>query len=415
MYKRNEHIFHIDVNSAYLSWEAVYKLQQGSTLDLRTIPAVVGGDPKKRSGIVLAKSIPAKKYGIKTGETLYVAHQKCPELLCVPPTYGLYMKCSDAFVKILKMYSDKVQRFSIDECFMRMHNIQEDPIVLANRIKEHIYNELGFTVNIGISTNKLLAKMASDLRKPNMVHTLYRHEIEGKLWPLPVGDLFMVGRATKTKLSKLGVMTIGELANMDLNILKSEFKSHGQVIWNYANGIDTSLVRNSNYEQVKGLGNSTTIPYDIIDEEDAFRVLLSLCEMVTMRLRRGEHMSSVIAVSIKSNEFIRKSHQKKLYAPTDCTNEIYDIVKTLFREVWDGKPLRQMGIRLTDLQPNDMYQGSFFDISNKEKIRELDVVIDGIRSKYGQKSIKRGSFIGSKTKGMTGGVYENYPLMTSMI
>lgn len=415
MHKRNEYIFHIDVNSAYLSWEAVYKLQQGASEDLRDIPSVVGGDPKKRSGIVLAKSIPAKRYGIKTGETIFVAKQKCPELICVPPTYGLYMKCSDAFVNILKQYSHRVQRFSIDECFMDMHNLQENPIDIAHKIKKHIYEELGFTVNIGISTNKLLAKMASDLKKPYMVHTLYKDEIDQKMWPLPVGDLFMVGRATKRKLEKFGINTIGQLANTDISILKNQFKSHGQVIWNYANGIDTSQVRSSNYEEVKGLGNSTTIPYDIVDSGSAFKVLLSLCEMVSMRLRRGNHMCNVVAVSIKDSDFLSRSHQRKLYAPTDCTNEIYSIIKVLFKELWDGKPIRHIGVRLTNLQENHLYQRSFFDIEDKERARELDNTIDSIRAKYGQRSIKRASFVGTKIKGMTGGVYENYPLMTSMI
>lgn len=255
-------VFHIDVNSAYLSWEATYRLQQGETLDLRTIPSVVGGDETSRHGIVLAKSIPAKKYNIKTGETLHDARIKCPELVIVPPRYWLYMKCSSAMHKILYEYTPIIQRFSVDESFLdfsNMENLYTDYIRLAETIKERIKVELGFTVNIGISNNKLLAKVASDLKKQDRIHTLFPHEIRKKMWPLTVEDLFMVGRATAPKLHKLNINTIGDLANYDVNILKNILKSHGEVIWNYANGIDNSQVRKSNYIEMKGIGNSTTI------------------------------------------------------------------------------------------------------------------------------------------------------------
>ena len=198
-------IMHIDVNSAFLSWEACYRLQQGDLLDLRTIPSIVGGNPDTRRGIVLAKSVPAKEFNIKTGESLYSALQKCPTLTIVAPRFDLYLKCSNSLIKLLEEYSPSIQRYSIDECFLDYTNMEQhfgDPLSAAHKIKERIKNELGFTVNIGISNNKLLAKMASDFQKPDAVHTLYPHEIKEKMWPLPVGDLFMVGRGYKIKTSQ---------------------------------------------------------------------------------------------------------------------------------------------------------------------------------------------------------------------
>lgn len=281
-------IFHIDVNSAYLSWEAAYRLQQGEKLDIRTIPSVIGGDESSRHGIVLAKSISAKKYNIKTGESLYEARRKCHELAVFPPRYWLYMQCSSAMHEILEEYTPIIQKFSVDESFLdfsNMENLYPDYMKLAETIKERIKRELGFTVNIGISNNKLLAKVASDLKKPDKIHTLFPDEIEKKMWPLSVEDLYMVGRATVPKLHKLNINTIGDLASYDVDILKNILKSHGELIWNYANGIDNSKVRKSNYIEMKGIGNSTTISFDVEDRETAHKVLLSLCETVGMRLR----------------------------------------------------------------------------------------------------------------------------------
>ena len=326
-------IFHIDVNSAYLSWEAVYRLQQGEELDLRTIPSVIGGDEASRHGIVLAKSLPAKKYNIQTGETLYNARIKCPDIVSVPPRYGLYMQCSAAMNKLFYEYTPIIQRFSVDESFLdfsNMENLYPDYMDLATTIKERIKSELGFTVNIGISNNKLLAKVASDLKKPDMIHTLFPYEIKDKMWPLPVEDLFMVGRATAPKLHNLNINTIGDLANYDLQILKDKLKSQGQVIWNYANGIDFSEVRSSNYIQMKGVGNSATIAFDVTDKSTAHMILLSLCETVGMRLRDSGNCCTVISVSIRGNDLIVYSHQKKLSVATDSTRKIYEVCCGLF-------------------------------------------------------------------------------------
>jgi Nucleotidyltransferase/DNA polymerase involved in DNA repair len=413
------YIFHVDANSAYLSWEAVYRLQHGDSLDLRTVPSVVGGDPATRHGIVLTKSIPAKKFKIHTGETLYSALQKCPELIIVRPHYGLYRQCSDAMVEILKEYSPHIQRFSVDECFMDfsgMELLANDPVKTACDLKDRVKNELGFTVNVGVSTNKLLAKMAGDLKKPDMVHTLFPKEIPLKMWPLPIEELFMVGRATSKKLRSRGITTIGDLANYDLKYLKPFLKSHGVLIWNYANGIEYSPVQTGGTIKVKGMGNSTTIPFDVADQHNAHLVLLSLAESVSARLRQAKVLARLVSVSFRTNEFYGCSHQRKLYNPTDCTDEIWDIACELFDELWQAQPLRHMGLRVSELCQNDFVQTSLFG-KNYEKQSKVDQAVDLIRAKYGSSAIYRSAFLHSGLHSITGGVIENedYPMMSSLL
>lgn len=413
------YIFHIDVNSAYLSWEAVYRIQQGDSLDLRTVPSVVGGDPTTRHGIVLTKSIPAKKYKIETGETLYTACQKCPNLTIVRPNYALYRQCSDAMVEILREYSPSVQRFSVDECFIDfsgMELLSNDPLETACEIKDRIKKELGFTVNIGISTNKLLAKMAGELKKPDMVHTLFPEEVPVKMWPLPIEELFMVGRATSKKLRSRNINTIGELANYDLKIIKLFLKSQGVLVWNYANGLDFSPVRTGDTIEVKGMGNSTTLPFDVEDRRNAHLVLLSLVESVSARLRQANVLARLVSVSFRTNEFYGCSHQRKLYNATDCTDQIWEIACELFDQLWNGQPLRHMGLRLSELCQNDFFQTSLFG-KDYDRRRRVDRAVDTIRAKFGSSAIFRSAFLHSGLHAMTGGVVENedYPMMTSLL
>ncbi|MBU3215026.1 DNA polymerase IV [Clostridium estertheticum] len=414
-------IFHIDANSAYLSWEAAYRLQRGELLDLRLVSSVIGGDEESRHGIVLTKSIPAKKFDIHTGETLYSARAKCPSIVIVPPRYWLYMKCSAAMNQIFEEYTPKIQRFSIDESFLDFSNMEglyPDYMKLAEIIKERINKELGFTVNIGISNNKLLAKVASDFKKPNRIHTLFPREIKSKMWPLPVEDLFMVGRATTPKLHGLNINTIGELANYDLKILKNKFKSHGLVIWNYANGNEFSEVRRSNYIEMKGIGNSTTTPFDVYDKETAHIVLLSLCETVSMRLRDSKNCCTVVSISVRGSDMISYSRQKKLAVATDSTRKIHEIVCYLFDNVWKGNPIRHLGVHITDFCGNDFYQCSLLDTFNYEKDSNLNKTIDEIRLKYGSKAISRSCFLHSGLNNMCGGMAdgeEEYPLMSAML
>ncbi|MCQ4925048.1 DNA polymerase IV [Tissierella carlieri] len=408
-------IFHIDVNSAYLSWEAAYRKQHGEIIDLRDIPAIVGGNQEKRHGIVLAKSIPAKKYNIVTGESVHSALQKCPELVVVPPNYEKYKLASDALFKIMNEYSPSIQRYSIDEAFLDYTNMKNNYIDTAHEIKERVKEELGFTVNIGIGPNKLLAKMASDLKKPDMIHTLFSHEIEKKMWPLPVEELFMVGSRTKQKLNSRGIYTIGDLAKLDRDYIYSWLKKPGLLIWNYANGIENSLVQ-ENTITIKSIGNSTTTSFDVTNKEEAYKVLLAISEMIGMRVRDINMCGSVVAVSLKNEHFFSYSHQRKIDIPTSSTNTIYRTSKKLFDEMWKGEPLRHLSISISELSSNDFLQLSLMEKYNSKE-ETLDKTIDKLRSKFGYNSVIRSCFLHSGINPIIGGVMmeEEYPMMSSIL
>lgn len=400
-------VFHVDVNSAFLSWEAAYRLSHlGGTLDLRTIPSAVGGDMEKRRGIILAKSLPAKKYGVRTGESIVEAKRKCPDLMIVAPHYGLYERASEAMMGILREYSPQVEQFSIDEAFLDMTGMERlfgEPREAAESLKNRIRDSLGFTVNIGVSSNKLLAKMASDFEKPDKVHTLFPEEIPEKMWPMPVGELFFVGRATEGKLSQLGIRTIGELANTDIRILQAHLKKHGEVIWEFANGRDVSLVEAEPPEN-KGYGNSTTIAFDVTDGETAKLVLLSLAETVAARLRKHGKRAELISVSVKNSELRTVSHQAVLPVPSDITYEIYREACRLFDELWDGSPIRHLGIHTGKLADGQARQLNIFDQTDYEKLEKLDAALDSIRNRHGQDAVMRASFLRSPMDHMSGGI-----------
>jgi len=387
-------IFHVDVNSAFLSWEAAKRVRNKEA-DLRLIPSAIGGDQESRRGVILAKSIPAKKYGVKTGEPIASALRKCPSLYLAKPDFRLYHDSSLAFVAICKKYAPTVEQFSIDECFLDMSGtsrLYPDPIAIAHRIKDEIRDTLGFTVNIGIASNKLLAKMASDFEKPDRVHTLFSHELEEKFYPLPVRDLFTVGQATAQKLTAAGILTIGELARADRARLYSMFGNKlSEHLWRYANALDDSPVL-SEAEDAKGYSNSTTLAEDIVTAEEAYRVLLSLSDSVASRMRRDNCRAYCISVTIRGNDFKDRSHQKKLLTPTDVTSEIFECVKKLFSELWDRRtPLRLLGVALSDLAEGGDVQISMFDEEKNTREKELDRLIDDIRERFGSDTILRGS------------------------
>lgn len=401
-------IFHIDVNSAFLSWEACYRVNMlGEINDLRAIPSVIGGSQENRHGIVLAKSISAKKYNIQTGEPIVSALSKCPNLTIVPPNYELYVTSSKAFMKILREFSPIVEQYSIDEAYCDMtgtSRLYGSPIAAATCIKDRIYDELGFSVNVGCSSNKILAKMASDFRKPNMVHSLFPEEIPKKMWPLKVRDLFFVGPATERKLHSLGIYTIGELANTDIDVLKSHLKKHGEVVYNYANGLDfTSLLEMA--PPNKGYGNSITIARDATDAATAKMVILSLCETVGTRLRADNVQASCISVSITDCEFSYASHQCNILTSTNVTYEIYTVACNLFDELWDKRtPIRQLGVHTSKLSEDGFRQYNIFDLYKYDKLQKLDTAIDKIRERYGEDSVKRACFLDSLTSHMSGGI-----------
>lgn len=406
-------IFHIDVNSAYLSWEAAYAISYGENLDYRTIPSIVGGDRNNRRGIVLARSIPAKKYGIKTGESIYSALNKCPNLLIVPPHYERYVIASNAMVDVIKEFTSKVQRFSVDEVFADMTPYNTEYIKIAKEIRKIINEELGFTINIGIGNNKLLAKMASDFEKPNKIHTLFKEEIEDKMWPLDVGCLYMVGRKTKIKLNNRGIKTIGDLANLDPSYMRSWLKKPGIQILNFANGIEHSEVK-SEEEILKSVGNSSTTPFDVDNYLEAERFILGLCEMVGIRLRKLKMCGQVISLYIRNFDFLSMRKQRKIFTPTDNTNRIFKVTMALFGEMWKGEAIRCFGVCVSDLTPNSQIQLSMLEhFDDKERL--LDSSIDKIRNKYGTFSLKRSTFLYSKISPVIGGVEDDveYPMMKS--
>lgn len=384
-------ILHIDVNNAFLSWTAVDMLKQGSQIDIREIPAIIGGDESKRSGIVLAKSMKAKECGIRTAETIYQARLKCPNLKIFQSDFKIYRKYSDALYNLLLQYTDKIERFSIDECFLDMTNyLMKDTLLnKAKEISKRVKEELGFTVNIGVANNKLLAKMASDFTKPDKIHTLYQEEIKEKMWTLPVSELFMLGKKTVPKLYNLQIKTIGDLATADKKMLEKKFGKHGIMMWEYANGIDDSEVKYQK-ENPKGIGNSITLPQNISDIKKLEEILLALTEQVTYRLRRYGLLANTVNVQLRTKDFLDTSHQGKLMVATSTTKEIYHRAKELLEQMYrKGMSIRLIGVRVDDLIEKGEQQLSLFQDEQNEKQEKLDEAIDKLKEKYGYNAITR--------------------------
>ena len=393
-------IFHIDVNSAYLSWTAVEQLKNGSKADLRQIPAIIGGDQKSRHGVVLAKSLSAKRYGIHTGEPVANAFRKCPNLVMQPPDHKMYRAKSAALMEYLRTYTTEIEQVSVDECYMDFTSLLDQypsPVDGAMKIKEEVKERFGFTVNIGISTNKLLAKMASDFEKPDKVHTLFPQEIRVKMWPLPIGDLFMAGRASVEALKKLEIHTIGDLAQSDVELITSHLKSHGKMLWEFANGIDTSVVQ-SEQAEAKGIGNSTTLSEDAKTYEEVQDVFQRLAASVGRRLRKAGQKGNMVSMEIKYHDFQSISHQCQLQKPTSEEQVLYETACQLFKESWNGEPVRLLGIRTSKLvDESEPEQLSIFDIEMPkeldEKHKKLNAAIEAIRKRYGEDAIKKASLM----------------------
>lgn len=397
----NKYIMHIDVNNAFLSWTAVEFLKNGSKEDIRLIPSVIGGDEETRHGVVLAKSNIAKQFGIKTGETLYQAKKKCPQIRIFSTRHELYKQYSDSLYKLLLTYTNKIERFSIDECFIDFSDIiktRQDFMKLALELSQKIKKELLFTVNIGLSDNKILAKMASDFEKPDKIHTLYKEEIKDKIWDMPIEELFMVGKKSAVKLRSIGINKIGDLANSNKKIIIKRFGKFGAMIWDNANGVNNDEVIYEE-ETPKSVGNSITLPKDCNNIDELNKVLLSLAEKVGYRVRKYGLKGYTVGVQIKTNEFITYSHQKKLNKPTLNTQEIYSVAKELLEGLFSNQPIRLIGVRLDNLTDNEFNQISMFDEPiKKQKNSKLDIVIDNIKDKYGYDSITLGSIMNIEGK-----------------
>lgn len=402
-------IFHIDVNSAYLSWTAAEKLKNGAVQDLREIPSIIGGDQKSRHGVVLAKSVPAKKYGIRTGEPVANAFRKCPNLVMEPPDHKMYRQKSAMLMEYLRSFSTKIEQVSVDECYMDFTEIASkyaSPVSAAFQIKDSIREKFGFTVNIGISSNKLLAKMASDFEKPDKVHTLFPEEVPLKMWPLPIGELFMAGRSSVEALKKLEIDTIGELANADLGLIELHLKSHGKMLWEFANGIDHSEVQPEQSE-AKGVGNSTTLSEDAATVEEAMKVFYKLAKSVGARLRKAGQRAGMVSMEIKYYDFRTTSHQKQLLKPTNEDQVLYETACQLFKEIWSGEPVRLLGIRTAKLSAeSEPEQMTLFDMElpqpPDEKHQRLNAAMEAIRKRYGNDAVKKVSLM-KKTDGKNDG------------
>ena len=389
-------ILHVDTNNAFLSWLAVEKLKNGETIDIRNEVAVIGGDETKRSGIVLAKSTKAKEFGIITGETLYSARKKCRNLQVYPANHKIYKKYSNQLYNLLLEYTDKIERYSIDECFLDMTNylMGETLIKKAKEINSRVKKELGYTVNIGIAHNKLLAKMASDFTKPDKIHTLYEDEIPNKMWPLPISELFMIGKKTVPKLYNMGIRTIGQLAKTEQKILIKKFGKFGQMMWEYANGIDKSEV-NYIQEKPKSISNSITLPIDILDIEQLEEIIVALTEKVTYRLRKEKLLATVVNVQLRTKNFEDFSHQAKLDNATSSTKYILEKAKNLLTDMYNiGTPIRLVGVKVDKLIEEEQLQLSLFEnTKNNKKQQKLDNTLDKLNEKYGYNLLKRASKI----------------------
>ncbi len=387
-------IFHIDVNNAYLSWTACDLLKHGYKKDIRNLVSVIAGDESKRHGVVLAKSPLAKKYGITTGESIFSARKKYKKLLIYPPNRELYKKYSDMLYNYLSQYTPNIERYSIDECFLDLSGMNyfiKDEIEFAYKIKNEIKSMFGFTVNIGIGNSKLCAKIASDFEKPDKVHTLYDTEIESKLWKLDVSDLFMCGKKTTKRLKEMKINTVYDLAHIDKSKLILEFKSFGNTLYNFANGIDDSVVE-SEKSELKGIGNSITFPKDLEDISEIKLRLLELADQVGRRLRNDNKYSYTITLYIKYSDFKTITHQKKLKNPINTDEEIYNNILFLLKEI-EFRSIRSLGIRLTDLTSTKIKQISLFDDEKEtnHKSENLQKTIDELKSRYGDNVVKKAS------------------------
>ena len=386
-------IFHVDVNSAFLSWSALKLLEEDpGAVDLRTIPSGVGGDVKTRHGIITAKSIPAKKYGVQTGEPVVKALQKCPQLVLVPPDFETYRKYSRALMEILARYTPLIQQVSIDEAYMDLtdripYGDREGALALAKQIRDHVREQLGFTVNVGISVNKLLAKTASDFEKPDRTHTLYPEEIPAKMWPLPIGTLHGCGKSTAQKLQLIGINTIGEAAAADLTLLQSVLgQKSGAYIWNSANGISRSRVEPER-EQAKSVSNERTLAEDITRDNyltEGVPVICMLSEKVAGRMQKSSLTGQTVTFQVKSSDFERYSRQMSLPDMTDRASDIEAAALLLADKLLNGPDglfeagitIRLIGVGVSRISEKQIHQMDLFEWADRneedEKVRRAE-------------------------------------------
>jgi len=381
-------IMHIDVNNAFLSWSAIDMLKNGFKHDIRYRYAIIGGDESQRRGIVLAKSNLCKKNGVITAETIYNARRKCPYLEIYPPNFKIYKEYSDKMYNYLLNYTDIIERYSIDECFLDYTDSQilfGDPIKLAYKIKEDIKKQFGFTVNVGIGNNKLCAKMASDFSKPDKVHTLFINEIKEKMWPLQIEELFMVGKSSSKKLRELGINTIEDLAKTNPDKLVKYFKNRTISMIESANGIDNSKVEYE-YSDPKSISSSTSLPYNYKTKEEIYNVLKELSNDTANRLKKSNLFANNVSIWIKYSDFTKISKQVKLNNPINNEIDIYNNAVKLFNKIWNEESIRAVCVGISDFSKTNSIQLDLFSKSKqkeeKKEDKRLTDTIDKLNKKY---------------------------------
>ena len=392
-------VLHIDMNACYASIECLYDPS------IRNLPVAVGGDVEARHGIILAKNQIAKRFGVKTGEALWQAKQKCPELHIVPPHFDRYLRFSRMAREIYADYTDLVEPFGLDEVWCDVTGTQKlrerGMEALANEIRERVKFELGITVSVGASWNKIFAKLGSDYKKPDAVTVFTPENYRDKVWPLPASDLLGVGRATERKLASRGIHTIGDIAAAPPSMLRGILGKWGLILHDFATGYDTSPVARAGDETViKSIGNSTTTPRDLCCDEDAGIVYWMLCESVAERMRESGFLCRGVQVHIRDNELASFERQLKLESPTCLASTLHEAAMRLLRENWDWhKPLRSIGVRATDLLPaSTPVQCSIFEDSERQEKRErLERSVDDLRRRFGHYCVGRAVCVSDPT------------------
>lgn len=383
-------ILHSDLNSFYASVECM------KNPEIRDKPVAVGGSVEQRHGIILTKNLIAKGYGVRTGEAIWQAKQKCPGLIVVPPDYKTYLYFSSEARKIYGCYTDLIESFGIDECWLDVTEsckLFGSGEYIANEIRRRMKEELGITSSIGVSYNKIFAKLGSDMKKPDATTVITRNDFKQKVWPLPVSDLLYVGRSTTKKLINIGIYTIGDLANLNLSFLKKLLGKWGETLWSFANGLDTvSVMKTDQHSTIKGIGNSMTTPRDLVNNEDVKLLLYVLSESVSERLRKHNFKGNTIQVHIRDKELNSIDRQAKLKFSSCVTSDIAHKAFEIFLDNWKWeKPIRSIGVRVTDLVTADTYVqlSLFYDEKQKLKEEQLEYSIDEIRKRFGHYSVQR--------------------------
>ncbi len=391
-------ILHIDINNCYASIEC------SLNPELQGKPVAVGGDPEQRHGIILAKNQIAKGYGIKTGETIWEAKNKCPDLIVLKPNFPLYLQYSKKARAIYESYADRVEPFGIDECWLDVSGYRGDPEILAEEIRQRMKKELKITVSVGVSFNKIFAKLGSDMKKPDAVTVISKDNFKEKVWCLPVSDLLFVGRATTSKLLKYGIHTIGELANTRIEFLTDWFGKNGITLWRFANGLDNSPVMYAGVErEVKSVGNGTTSYRDLVNEQDVRVIVFTLAESVAMRLREHKIKACGVSISVRDKDLVTYSRQQKLDIPTNDAVTIARAAMKLFLKYHrfdrGAKPVRSVTICGFDVVPENVpIQLDVYTSAEKlKKSEQLNKSLDKIRMRYGYTSVKHGVILIDKT------------------